>query len=181
VATAILCGFGTEETLRAASKLHAAPGRFQYMHGKGITAIVDYAHTPDALQNVIDTINEVRDKRQNLIVVVGCGGDRDPLKRPIMARIAATGSDHLVLTSDNPRTEDPEKILDSMEEGLDAEQRSKTVRISDRRQAIKTATMMAHEGDIILIAGKGHETYQEINNIKHHFDDREEIGKLLSI
>ncbi len=181
VATAILCGFGTEETLRAASKLHAAPGRFQYLHGKGITAIVDYAHTPDALQNVIDTINEVRDKRQNLIVVVGCGGDRDPLKRPIMARIAATGSDHLVLTSDNPRTEDPEKILDSMEEGLDAEQRSKTVRISDRRQAIKTATMMAHEGDIILIAGKGHETYQEINNIKHHFDDREEIGKLLSI
>ena len=179
VATAILCGFDIDETLRVASSLKAAPGRFQYIHGKGITAIVDYAHTPDALQNVIDTINDIRDKRQNLIVVVGCGGDRDPLKRPIMARIAATGSDHLVLTSDNPRTENPEKILDSMEEGLSPEQRSKTVRITDRRQAIKTATMMAHEGDIILIAGKGHETYQEINNVRHHFDDSEEVGKIL--
>ena len=179
VATAILCGFDIDETMRVASSLKAAPGRFQYIHGKGITAIVDYAHTPDALQNVIDTINEIREKRQNLIVVVGCGGDRDPLKRPIMARIAATGSDHLVLTSDNPRTENPEKILDSMEEGLSPEQRSKTVRITDRRQAIKTATMMAHEGDIILIAGKGHETYQEINNVRHHFDDSEEVGKIL--
>ena len=180
VATAILCGFDYEETLRVASSLHAAPGRFQYLHGKGITAIVDYAHTPDALQNVIDTINDVRTKQQNLIVVVGCGGDRDPLKRPIMARIAASGSDHLVLTSDNPRTEDPEAILNSMEEGLSDEQRARTVRITDRRQAIKTATMMAHEGDIILIAGKGHETYQEINNVRHHFDDSEEVRKLLN-
>ncbi len=179
VATALLCGFDTDDTLRVASGLHAAPGRFQYLHGKGITAIVDYAHTPDALQNVIDTINEVRDKKQNLIVVVGCGGDRDPLKRPIMARIAAEGCNHLILTSDNPRTENPESILDQMEAGLTPEERSKTVRISDRRQAIKTATMMTREGDIILVAGKGHETYQEINGVRHHFDDCEEINNLL--
>ena len=179
VATAMLCGFGCEETLRVASQLHAAPGRFQYLHGNGITAIVDYAHTPDALQNVIDTINQVRDKRHDLIVVVGCGGDRDPLKRPIMARIAAQGSNHLILTSDNPRTENPEKILDSMESGLDPEQRANTVRISDRRQAIKTAVLMAREGDIILVAGKGHETYQEINGVRHHFDDVEELKALL--
>ena len=179
VATALLCGFDTDDTLRVASGLHAAPGRFQSLHGKGITAIVDYAHTPDALQNVIDTINEVRDKKQNLIVVVGCGGDRDPLKRPIMARIAAEGCNHLILTSDNPRTENPESILDQMEAGLTPEERSKTVRISDRRQAIKTATMMTREGDIILVAGKGHETYQEINGVRHHFDDCEEINNLL--
>ena len=180
VATAILCGFDTDETLRIASALHAAPGRFQYLHGKGVTAIVDYAHTPDALQNVIDTINEVREKKQNLIVVVGCGGDRDPLKRPIMAKIAADGCNHLILTSDNPRTENPDTILDQMEAGLSPEQRSKTVRITDRRQAIKTATMMTREGDIILIAGKGHETYQEINGVRHHFDDCEEVNKLLN-
>ena len=179
-ATAVLCGFAIDEVLRVCSSLSAAPGRFQYLHGNGKTAIVDYAHTPDALQNVIDTINEVRSKSQNLIVVVGCGGDRDPLKRPIMARIAAEGSDRLILTSDNPRTENPDSILDQMEGGLTAEQRSATVRISDRRQAIKTAVMMAREGDIILIAGKGHETYQEINGVRHHFDDREEANKLLN-
>lgn len=179
VATAILCGIDENEALRVASSLHAAPGRFQYIHDNGITAIVDYAHTPDALQNVIDTINEIRDERNNLIVVVGCGGDRDPLKRPVMARIAAEGSDHLILTSDNPRTENPEKILDAMEDGLDNEQRSNSVRISDRRQAIKTAVMIAREGDIILIAGKGHEPYQEINGVRHHFDDREEVAREL--
>lgn len=180
VATAILCGFDNDETLRIASTLHAAPGRFQYIHGKGVTAIVDYAHTPDALQNVIDTINEVRERKQNLIVVVGCGGDRDPLKRPIMAKIAAEGCNHLILTSDNPRTENPDTILDQMEAGLSPEQRSKTVRITDRRQAIKTAAMMAREEDIILVAGKGHETYQEINGERHHFDDCEEVNKLLN-
>ncbi len=179
VATAMLLGFDEDEVLRVASGLHAAPGRFQYIHGKGITAIVDYAHTPDALQNVIDTINQVRQTGHSLIVVVGCGGDRDPLKRPIMARIAADGADHLVLTSDNPRTEDPNAILDAMERGLDLEQKIKTVRITDRRQAIRAAVMMAHEGDIILIAGKGHETYQEINGVRHHFDDREEVEKLI--
>ena len=181
VATAVLCGFDIDDTLRYASNLHAAPGRFQYLHGNGITAIVDYAHTPDALQNVIDTINGVRSRSQNLIVVVGCGGDRDPLKRPVMARIAAMGSDRLVLTSDNPRSENPEAILDSMESGLDDEQKSNTVRISDRRQAIKTAIMMAHEGDIVLIAGKGHETYQEVQGVRHHFDDCEEVRRELKI
>ena len=180
IATAVLCGFDINDVLRIASKLQAAPGRFQYLHGKDITAIVDYAHTPDALQNVIDTINEVREKKQNLIVVVGCGGDRDPLKRPIMARIAAEGCNHLILTSDNPRTENPDTILDQMEAGLSAEERVKTVRISDRRQAIKTAVMMSHASDIILIAGKGHETYQEINGVRHHFDDCEEVNKLLN-
>jgi UDP-N-acetylmuramoyl-L-alanyl-D-glutamate--2,6-diaminopimelate ligase len=180
IATALLCGIDEQEVLRVASTLNPAPGRFQYIHGNKISAIVDYAHTPDALKNVIDTINEVRDARHNLIVVVGCGGDRDPLKRPIMARIAAEGCDHLILTSDNPRTEDPDAILDAMEKGLSNEQRSNAVRITDRRQAIKTAVMMAREGDIILIAGKGHETYQEINGVRHHFDDREEISKLLN-
>lgn len=180
VATAMLCGIGEEEALRVASSLKAAPGRFQYLHGNGITAIVDYAHTPDALKNVIETINNVRTKAQNLTVVVGCGGDRDPLKRPIMAQIAARGCDHLILTSDNPRTEDPDKILDAMEEGLTAEERSNALRITDRRQAIRAAVMMAREGDIILVAGKGHETYQEINGVKNHFDDREELAKLLN-
>ena len=181
VATAILLGFNEDDVLRVASGLHAAPGRFQYIHGKGITAIIDYAHTPDALQNVIETINQVRRAGQSLIVVAGCGGDRDPLKRPVMARIAAEGSDHLILTSDNPRTENPDAILDAMEKGLELEQKIKTVRITDRRQAIRAAVMMAHEGDIILIAGKGHETYQEINGIRHHFDDSEEVKKELEI
>lgn len=180
-ATALLLGVDADETLRVVSGLAAAPGRFEQVHGGGITAIVDYAHTPDALQNVIDTINEVRQRQQNLIVVVGCGGDRDPMKRPVMARIAAEGCDHLILTSDNPRTENPETILNQMEQGLSDEQRGEAVRITDRRQAIKTAVMLAREGDIILIAGKGHEPYQEINGVRHHFDDREEVRKLLKV
>jgi UDP-N-acetylmuramoyl-L-alanyl-D-glutamate--2,6-diaminopimelate ligase len=147
--------------------------------GSGITAIVDYAHTPDALQNVIETIAAIRRPEQQLITVVGCGGDRDKTKRPEMAQIAAEGSDKLVLTSDNPRTEQPESILDDMEAGLTAEQLSRTVRITDRRQAIRTACMMAREGDIILIAGKGHETYQEVNGVRSHFDDVEEAEKEL--
>ncbi|MCR5423901.1 MAG: UDP-N-acetylmuramoyl-L-alanyl-D-glutamate--2,6-diaminopimelate ligase [Bacteroidales bacterium] len=178
-ATAMLCGCPQDEALRLVSGLHAAPGRFQYLHGGGITAIVDYAHTPDALKNVLETINEVRQPQQNLIVVVGCGGDRDPLKRPIMAKIAYEHCNHLILTSDNPRTEDPMAILKAMEGGLDDEQRSNVVSILDRRQAIRTATLMAREGDIILVAGKGHETYQEINGVRHHFDDREELAALL--
>ena len=181
VATALLCGFDRDKVLTTASQLHAAPGRFQYLNIGGITAIVDYAHTPDALQNVIDTINEVRDRRHSLIVVVGCGGDRDPLKRPVMAKIAADGCDHLILTSDNPRTEKPESILDAMEAGLSPEELYSTVRITDRRQAIKTAVLIANEGDIILIAGKGHETYQEINGVRHHFDDTEEVERELNI
>ena len=181
VATALLCGFDRDKVLTTASQLHAAPGRFQYLNIGGITAIVDYAHTPDALQNVIDTINEVRDRRHSLIVVVGCGGDRDPLKRPVMAKIAADGCDHLILTSDNPRTEKPESILDAMEAGLSPEELSTTVRITDRRQAIKTAVLIANDGDIILIAGKGHETYQEINGVRHHFDDTEEVEREMKV
>ena len=177
---AVLSGADPEEVLRLLSTLEPAPGRFQYVNGRGITAIIDYAHTPDALQNVISTIDAIRLPSQQLITVVGCGGDRDKTKRPEMAKIAADGSDKLVLTSDNPRMEQPESILDDMEAGLSAEQLSRTVRITDRRQAIRTACMMAREGDIILIAGKGHETYQEVNGVRSHFDDIEEANEWLS-
>ena len=180
-AAAVLCGVVSEEALRLLSMLEAAPGRFQYVGGRGITAIVDYAHTPDALKNVIDTIDGIRRPTQMLITVVGCGGDRDRTKRPEMATIAAEGSDKLVLTSDNPRTEDPDAILDEMEAGLTAVQLSHTVRITDRRQAIRTACMMAKEGDIVLVAGKGHEKYQEVNGVRSHFDDVEELEKELGI
>lgn len=176
---AVLSGIAPDEALRLLSQLHAAEGRFEYVNGKGITAIVDYAHTPDALENVIDTINEIRKPSQMLITVVGCGGDRDKTKRPEMAQIAARKSDRLILTSDNPRTEDPDDILNDMESGLSNEEKCNTVRITDRRQAIRTAVMMAKENDIILIAGKGHEKYQEINGVRHHFDDREEVEKLI--
>ena len=178
---AVLSGADADEALRMLSMLEPAPGRFQYVNGRGITAIVDYAHTPDALQNVIETIDAIRRPSQQLITVVGCGGDRDKTKRPEMAQIASKGSDKLVLTSDNPRTEKPEDILDDMEAGLTPEQLSHTVRITDRRQAIRTACMMAREGDIILIAGKGHEKYQEVNGVRSHFDDVEEVEKELSI
>lgn len=177
--TAVAYGCEENEALRLLSMLEAAEGRFQYVAGKGVTAIVDYAHTPDALQNVIDTINDIRCGKGNLITVVGCGGDRDPLKRPIMAQIGVKGSDQLILTSDNPRTEDPEKILDAMEAGLNGAEKEKMLRITDRRQAIKTAVRLAKEGDIVLVAGKGHEKYQDINGVKLHFDDREELEKIL--
>ena len=178
-AAAVLCGMKEEDVARELSTLEPAPGRFQYVSGRGITAIVDYAHTPDALQNVIATIDAIRRPTQQLITVVGCGGDRDRTKRPEMAQIASKGSDKLVLTSDNPRTEKPESILDDMEAGLTPQELSHTVRITDRRQAIRTACMMAKEGDIILIAGKGHEKYQEVNGVRSHFDDVEEVGKAL--
>ena len=179
-AAAVLSGIEETEALRLLSTLEAAEGRFQYVSGRGITAIVDYAHTPDALENVLTTINDIRRDCQQLISVVGCGGDRDKTKRPEMAKIACTLSDRLILTSDNPRTEDPERILDDMEAGLSLEEKGQVVRITDRRQAIKTAVMMAKEGDIILVAGKGHEKYQDINGVKHHFDDREELYKLVN-
>ena len=180
-AAAVLCGTSEDEVARQLSTLQPAPGRFQYVSGRGITAIVDYAHTPDALQNVISTIDAIRRPAQQLITVVGCGGDRDRTKRPEMAQIASKGSDKLVLTSDNPRTEKPESILDDMEAGLTPQELSHTVRITDRRQAIRTACMMAREGDIILIAGKGHEKYQEVNGVRSHFDDVEEVEKELGI
>ena len=178
---AVLCGVEKGEALRILSALEAAPGRFQYVNGRGITGIVDYAHTPDALQNVISTIDGIRRQSQLLITVVGCGGDRDRTKRPEMAQIAAEGSDKVVLTSDNPRTENPDVILDEMEAGLTPQQLCHTVRITDRRQAIRTACMMAKEGDIVLVAGKGHETYQEVNGVRSHFDDVEELEKELGI
>ncbi len=177
---AVLCGIEKNEALRLLSTLDAAEGRFEYVSGNGIVGIVDYAHTPDALENVIDTINAIRDRRQRLITVVGCGGDRDRSKRPEMAQIGVRKSDLLILTSDNPRTEKPEDILDDMFAGLNEKEQRQAVRITDRRQAIKTACMMAQKGDIILVAGKGHEKYQEINGVRNHFDDKEELHKELA-
>ena len=157
------------------SRLVPVAGRFQAFHSpKGCTAIVDYAHTPDAVVNVLQAIREIAGNA-NIITVVGAGGDRDKGKRPIMAREAAARSNRLILTSDNPRTEDPEQIIREMEAGLDDEAKTRTLSITDRRQAIRTAAALAQKGDVILIAGKGHEDYQEINHVKHHFDDREEI------
>jgi len=175
-----LLGADRGEILTVLSDLRPVAGRLEVIRSQGgITGIVDYAHTPDALLNVIDTINKIRKKEMQLITVVGAGGDRDKTKRPKMAAISAEGSTKLILTSDNPRTEDPEKILDEMEAGLSPEMNRKTLRIADRREAIRTAVMLANPGDIILVAGKGHEPYQEIMGVKHHFDDREELGKIL--
>ncbi len=171
-----LLGADRDEILKVLSDLRPVPGRLETVaSATGITGLVDYAHTPDALLNVIETINRMREGNSQLITVVGAGGDRDRTKRPKMAAISAEGSSKLILTSDNPRTEDPEKILDDMENGITPELKKKTLRISDRRQAIRTAVMLAGPGDIILVAGKGHETYQDIRGVKHHFDDREEL------
>ena len=179
-ATAQLLGADKEEALRELSGIGPVSGRFEYVRGKNnITAIVDYAHTPDALQNVLNTINEIR-KGGQLITVVGCGGDRDRSKRPIMARIAADNSSKVIFTSDNPRFEDPDAILESMRAGLDTAQRIKTLTITDRYEAIRTAAMLAQAGDIILIAGKGHEDYQEIKGVKTHFDDKEIIQEMIA-
>lgn len=171
----ILLGWENDQVLTAMSRLVPVAGRFQAFHSpKGCTAIVDYAHTPDAVVNVLQAIREIAGNA-NIITVVGAGGDRDKGKRPIMAREAAARSNRLILTSDNPRTEDPEQIIREMEAGLDDEAKTRTLSITDRRQAIRTAAALAQKGDVILIAGKGHEDYQEINHVKHHFDDREEI------
>ena len=163
------------DVLAILSGLHGAQGRFEtYMSPNDkILGIVDYAHTPDALINVLATINQLRTQGQQLFTVVGCGGDRDKTKRPIMAQAACEHSDKAILTADNPRTEDPEVILNEMEAGLTAPQKRKSLRITDRREAIKVACTLAQAGDIVLVAGKGHETYQEIKGVKHHFDDRE--------
>ena len=178
--TAIELGMDSLEALRLLSDLESVSGRFQYIVSEGnITAIVDYAHTPDALDNVLKTINDIRTKNEQLITVVGCGGNRDKTKRPIMAKIASDLSDKAILTSDNPRNEDPEVILDEMEKGVEAHNYKKILRITDRKQAIKTACQLAQPNDIILIAGKGHETYQEVNGIRHHFDDMETVKEIL--
>jgi UDP-N-acetylmuramoyl-L-alanyl-D-glutamate--2,6-diaminopimelate ligase len=168
------------EVLTILSNLRSVAGRLETVPSSaGISGIVDYAHTPDALLNVIETINKIRQGNKQLITVVGAGGDRDKTKRPRMAEISARGSSRLILTSDNPRTEDPDRILDDMETGLTPDIRNKVLRIADRREAIRTAVMLAGSGDVILVAGKGHETYQEINGVRHHFDDREELAKAL--
>ncbi len=169
-----LLGAGEEETLRMLSTLTPVNGRFDTLHTPtGITAIVDYAHTPDALRNVIDTINELRNGAGRLIVVVGCGGDRDRTKRPVMAQIALEGADLVIFTSDNPRHEDPDAILAEMTAGMTPS--SRWLCITDRRQAIRSAATIATKGDYLLIAGKGHETYQIIGDVRHHFDDKEEV------
>lgn len=178
--TAIELGLDNLEVLRLLSELESVSGRFQFIVSKdNITAVVDYAHTPDALENVLKTIEDIRTKNEQLITIVGCGGDRDKTKRPIMANIASTLSDKAILTSDNPRTENPETIIEDMEKGVEPQNYKKTLAILDRKQAIKTACQLAQPNDIILIAGKGHETYQEINGVRHDFDDMKIVKELL--
>ena len=176
IATAELLGLEKLETLTIISELESVSGRFEYVISEdGITAIIDYAHTPDALKNVLETINDIITGNEKVITVVGCGGDRDQTKRPKMAHIASQLSSQAVFTSDNPRTENPQTILDEMEVGVASENYRKTLTVLDRRQAIKTACKLSEAGDIILIAGKGHEDYQEINGVRAHFDDLEEV------
>ncbi len=175
-AAAMMLGQEKQQVLTAMSTLHPVSGRFEYIRAAdGTTAVVDYAHTPDALENVIETIEEIRRPGQNLIILCGCGGDRDRTKRPEMAQIAVKYATTAIFTSDNPRTEDPEAILRDMTDGLAPEARY--LKIADRAEAIRTAVMLSRPGDIILLAGKGHETYQIIGTEKHHFDDREQVRK----
>ena len=176
IATAELLGLEKLETLTIISELESVSGRFEYVISEdGITAIIDYAHTPDALKNVLETINDIRTGNEKVITVVGCGGDRDQTKRSKMAHIASQLSSQAIFTSDNPRTENPQTILDEMEVGVASENYRKTLTVIDRRQAIKTACKLSEAGDIILIAGKGHENYQEINGLRSFFDDLVEV------
>lgn len=179
---AILLGEPAEEILPVLSDLRPVEGRFEIIRSaEGKYAIVDYAHTPDALKNVLNGINEIRSGNEQIITVVGAGGDRDKTKRPEMAQEAVLQSDKVILTSDNPRTEVPELIIQDMEAGVQAHQKSKVLSIVNRREAIKTACMLAQAGDIILVAGKGHEDYQEIKGVKYHFDDREVIREIFNV
>lgn len=178
---AILLGEDRDEVLTALSQLQPAEGRFDLVTGnKAITAVVDYAHTPDALQNVLSTLIQLRTPGSRIICVAGCGGDRDKTKRPDMARIACTLSDLAILTSDNPRTEDPEAILDDMWAGVPKDKLEHVLRITDRREAIRTSVMLAKPGDVILVAGKGHEKYQEINGRRFPFDDKQVLADVLA-
>lgn len=172
--TALLLDQDQLAVLTTLSRLDGAEGRFEYVTStNGVIGIVDYAHTPDAVQNVLSTIQNIRKGTELVITVIGCGGDRDKTKRPIMAQVACDWSDKVILTSDNPRTEDPQAIIYEMEQGVSPTNKRKTLSITDRREAIKTACHLANPGDIILIAGKGHEKYQEVNGVRHHFDDKE--------
>jgi UDP-N-acetylmuramoyl-L-alanyl-D-glutamate--2,6-diaminopimelate ligase len=177
--TACLLEWAEDEVLQYTSAMEPVSGRFEYLRSaSGKTAIVDYAHTPDALQNVITTINQIRGNQVSLITVVGAGGDRDKSKRPVMASVATRLSDKVILTADNPRSEDPLQILKEMQEGIPSGLERKVLVIPDRKEAIRTACMLANEQDIILVAGKGHENYQEIHGVKHHFDDKEVIREM---
>jgi UDP-N-acetylmuramoyl-L-alanyl-D-glutamate--2,6-diaminopimelate ligase len=181
-ATAMELGLDKLEVLTAISSLQAPDGRFQYIKTpNGITAVVDYAHTPDALKNVLKTIADIRTGNEQVISIVGCGGDRDKTKRPEMARIAAEWSNRVILTSDNPRSENPETIIGEMKEGLDPVMLKKTLAVTDRREAIKLACTLANGGDIVLIAGKGHERYQEVAGVKYPFDDFEIVSETLTM
>ena len=179
---ATLLGADKVQVLAVLSNLHGAPGRFETFMSPNdkILGIVDYAHTPDALINVLATIKQLRIDGQQIITVVGCGGDRDKTKRPIMAEVACEHSDRAILTADNPRSESPEEILNDMEAGLNMTQKRRMLRITDRKEAIKTAVALAQPDDILLVAGKGHETYQEIKGVKQHFDDREILTEALN-
>lgn len=181
-ATAILLEQDKLKVLTILSSLTGAEGRFDYTVSKqGIIGIVDYAHTPDAVQNVLSTIANIRKGTEQVITIIGCGGDRDRSKRPIMAKVACDWSDKVILTSDNPRTEDPKAIIEEMEKGVSPTNQRKTISILDRKEAIKTACHIAKPGDIILLAGKGHEKYQEINKVRHHFDDKEVLIEQLNL
>ncbi|MFT4646259.1 MAG: UDP-N-acetylmuramoyl-L-alanyl-D-glutamate--2,6-diaminopimelate ligase, partial [Planctomycetota bacterium] len=176
-ATAMLLDADKLEVLVALSTLVGAEGRFEYSvsENEKVVAIVDYAHTPDALKNVLETIDKIKTKDNKVITVVGCGGDRDVTKRPLMSAIACKLSDKVILTSDNPRTEEPDTIIQEMQAGVPVEEKRKVLSITNRGEAIKTACMLAEENDIILIAGKGHEKYQDIKGVKHDFDDKEKV------
>ena len=177
-----MLGKPAEDVLVALSTLHSVCGRLEPIHSpEGFTAVVDYAHTPDALENVLNAIHEVLDGKGHVITVCGAGGNRDKGKRPLMTQEAVRQSDRVIITSDNPRFEEPQAIIDDMLAGLNAQQMKKTVAITDRREAIRTACMMAQKGDVILIAGKGHEDYQEIKGVKHHFDDHEVVREAMGI
>lgn len=180
-AAAVELGKESDEVLRLLSTLKPVSGRFETIHSaEGFSAIVDYAHTPDAIKNVLSTINDVQHGRGGIITVVGAGGNRDKGKRPLMAQEAVRGSSRVIITSDNPRFEEPQEIINDMLAGLSPEQQKKVIAIADRREAIKTACALAQRGDVILVAGKGHENYQEIKGVKHHFDDKEELTKILN-
>jgi UDP-N-acetylmuramoyl-L-alanyl-D-glutamate--2,6-diaminopimelate ligase len=179
--TAMLLGQSSENVLQYLSSVPPVEGRFETIHSKNnITAIVDYAHTPDALQNVLNTIGEIRTRNEKLITVVGAGGDRDRTKRPLMAAICADKSDLVILTSDNPRSEDPETIIEEMKAGIQADQQRKVIAIVNRKEAIRTACHLANQGDILLVAGKGHEKYQEIKGVKYPFDDKKILEEILT-
>ena len=178
---AVMLGQKPEDVLVAMSTLHSVSGRLDPVHSpEGYTAIVDYAHTPDALENVLKAIHEVLDGKGRVITVCGAGGNRDKGKRPLMAQEAVKQSDRVIITSDNPRFEEPQAIIDDMLAGLDARQMKKVISIVDRREAIRAACMMAQKGDVILVAGKGHEDYQEIRGVKHHFDDKEVLKEIFA-